>query len=378
MRRKATVLLVIIAIILIIPLTSGQRPAGHTWWVDSSRGSDSTGTGDEAKPFKTITHALSRASEWDTVKVKAASPYDTANGETFPIKLKRNVILMGVSTYTLDAKVMPLIKGGGSYVIPSSSRYVSVLAADGTSISGFLFQALNSGAGVSDAASILCNSTSPTIEDNRFTGSGNAHSGIALLGTAHPTIRNNQFESSGLVWGITAYGYSNPQIQNNRFTGSNGIDCSDHSHPLIEGNFVSTQGAGISTKGWSAATITDNTIFKNRDYGIIVRMDSTPAIQDNRITSNPVGIYLGEGNPVPVIGGGSSSGNNTFNNTAWNIESHSNASISARNNHWPSVCCEDIDAKIYDDDESPLSGKVDIGMCVVCRARSSLSRPLGK
>jgi len=372
----AIIPIIIITLIVTLPPISGQAPPTHTWWVDSDRGSDTRGTGTDAQPFKTITHALSRASGGDTVKVRAASPYDSANGERFPILMKRNVKIIGISTSVIDARTRPVIKGGADYAIPSSSRYVSVLGANGALISGFLFQAVNSGSGRDDGTSILCNATSPTIHDNQFTSSGNAHAGITTMGTAHPAIQNNEFGGTSLAWGITAYEESYPQIEGNKFSGRNGIDCTASSRPVIRNNLVSTQGAGISTKGSATATIIGNVIRRNRDYGVIVRMDSTPAIQDNLIKDNPVGIFIGEGNPVPDIGGGGRSlGNNTFENTVWDVENHSNAPISAKNNHWPNNCCEDIDAKIYDNEENLHSGDIDVGMCIICRARAPLSRP---
>jgi parallel beta-helix repeat protein len=371
MKNFITNLIIFVSILIVAMPSISGAPQTHTWWVDSSSGSDTAGTGSEAKPFKTITYALSKASDrgssyGDTVKVKAASIYSTANGEIFPLRLKRNVKLVGVGIRTSYGMFQPVIRGGASYAIPDASRYVSVIGANGASISGFKFMATNS-AGRQDGTSILCDSTSPTIQKNEFTCSGSAHAGITTLGTAHPLIKDNKFTGASLGWGITAYGESYPDIEDNTFSVWNGIDCTDHSHPVIEGNTIATRSTGISTKGWSTANIVGNTIRDNEDWGIMVRMDSTPAIQDNQIKNNPVGIYIGEGNPVPDIGGGGRSlGNNAFDNTEWNIENHSNVAISAKNNDWLANCYERIDAKIYDNDENPLSGAVNFGTYPSC------------
>lgn len=359
MRRNMVKILIVFLVALVaIPSVSGL---GKTLWVDADRGNDRFGDGGETRPFKTITHALSVASAGDTIKVRAASrKYDEATGERFPISMKPKVAIIGVSR--------PTISGGSPYTLydplegATTTRYVSVLGADSSLISGFMFLAKD-GEG-SPGTSILCNSTSPRIIDNIFRATGSAHAGIATLGTAQPQIQKNVFLGS-LNWGITVYGESYPTITDNKFSTSNGIDCTSRSHPTIENNEISTNGAGISTKGQSSPTIRRNTISGNDGWGIMVRMDSTPAIQDNLITDNPVGIYIGEGNPIPDIGGGGRShGNNTFNNSNWDIENHSRYNISARANHWSSPFCEDIYAKIYDKEEEARVGEVDTGICL--------------
>jgi parallel beta-helix repeat protein len=348
-------------------------PAPTTWSVNSEDGNDVTGTGSTDHPFKTITHALNSAHSGDTIRVEVGLPYDAANGEVFPLGMKRGVDIQGVCIPVINGRIMPVISGGARYDIPESTRgrYVSVLGADDASISGFRFDIINSpgtaAGGNADGTAILCNATSPTIEDNLFSGVG--HAGITTLGNAHPIIRDNDFTGS-LNWGITVYGESYPTIESNDFSGNNGVDCTDHSHPTIDGNTFTCVSTGISTKGWSDALISNNTITRNGDWGIMVRMDSTPVIQDNIITDNPTGIYIAPGGTLnPDIGGGGRShGDNEFNNTIWDIENMNPNNIAARNNHWISHCCEDIDARVYDDDEIAVYGAVDFGPCIICRA----------
>jgi len=213
----------------------------------------------------------------------------------------------------------------------------------------------------------LCNSTSPIIQHNLFTGV-DGHAGITTLGTAHPTIRDNYFTgwispSFSLNWGITVYGESYPRIESNDFVGKGGVDCTAQSNPIIDRNTFSCTGTDISTKGWSNATIINNTITGSGDDGIIIRMSSTPMIQDNVIADNPTGIYISAGgDPDPDIGGGGRShGGNTFNNIDWDLENLCGNDIMAKDNRWPSSPCLDfIDANdIYDDDENAFSGAVD-------------------
>jgi len=353
-----------------------QAPLSHTWYVDAETGNDRTGAGTSSSPFKTITHALSVSSSRDVVKVRDGL-YDAANGEVFPIRLKRGVRLEGIPVPIINGQLLPIIRGGAFYSIPSSERgrYVSVLGADGATISRFRLDSVNSpgsSPGGKDGTSILCDSTSPTITNNVFAGEG--HAGITTLGTAHPLVQDNQFPRS-TNWGITAYGRSYPSVISNSFTGINGMDCSDESYPTIRDNRIScralgeTTSTGLSTKGQSNPTITGNQLLSNKDYGIVVRMDSTPLIQDNRIMDNPTGILIAAGSPHPDLGGGGRSiGNNTFDNSDWDVQNWTPGTIMARNNRWSSSpCCEHIDSgDVYDDDENPVYGSVDYGPCVIC------------
>jgi hypothetical protein len=65
----------------------------YDWYVSASGGSDSN-TGHMAKPFKTITKALSVASSPQVVKVLPGL-YDTAAGEVFPLTIPSGVSLIG-------------------------------------------------------------------------------------------------------------------------------------------------------------------------------------------------------------------------------------------------------------------------------------------
>jgi parallel beta-helix repeat protein len=371
--RRSFISVIVALLVLSSPLVSW----GATWYVNSRDGNDLTGTGTSASPFKTITHALEVSSDGDNIRVEVGEIYDITNGEVFPIRIKRGVNIQGMWIPIIDGRLMPEIRGGARYDIPDSpiGRFVTILCADDASISGFHFVSINSSIGVSDGSSILCDSTSTIIQDNVFDGDG--HAGVTTLGNAHPIIRDNDF-TGNVVWGITAYGESYPQIESNDFSALNGVDCTAYSHPVIDGNTFSCRSTGISTKGWSDATIINNTITENGSMGIIVRMDSTPMIQDNVITENPTGIWINQGNPNPDLGGGGRShGGNTFNNTEWDIENRTSNNIMARNNQWShSPCCESIDSEdIHDDDENPMYGAVDFSPCSVCTMVAPIPEP---
>ena len=369
--RRIFISVIVALLALSYPLVSW----GATWYVNSRDGNDLTGT--SASPFKTITHALEVSSDGDNIRVEVGEIYDITNGEVFPIRMKSGVNIQGMWIPVIDGRLMPEIRGGVRYDIPDSpiGRFVTILCADDASISGFHFVSINSSAGVSDGTSILCDSTSSIIQDNVFNGDG--HAGVTTLGSAHPIIRDNDF-TGNVVWGITVYGESYPEIRYNDFSGMNGVDCTDRSYPIIDGNSFSCGSTGISTKGWADATIINNTITENGSMGIIVRMDSTPIIQDNVITENPTGIWINQGNPNPDLGGGGRShGGNIFNNNDWDIENRTSNNTRAVNNQWShSPCCESIDSEdIYDDDENPMYGAVDFSPCSVCTMAAPIPEP---
>lgn len=355
--------------------------ATSTLYVNSKTGNDSTGTGASKKPFKTITHAMDIARDGTTVIVEGANTYDTANGEVFPIRMKSGVTLTGKKVDSTGVYVpvtkRPVIKGGARYDIPDSpnGRYVAILGADRATISGLTFQGINTPGTTSDDGSpILCDSTSPTIRDNTF--SGKAHAGISTLGDAHPAITGNTFTGE-LSWGITTYAESYPSINSNSFSCTNGIDCSADSYPTVDANKFSCTSTGISAKSASHPVFTNNEVKGNGEYGIMIRMDCTPVFEKNKILQNPIGIYTApSGTAQPDIGGGGrSTGGNEFDNYEWNIYHRGPVDISAKKNSWGSPCCEGIHEKIYDKEDDSLSGTVDVGTCMICTASLSV-RPV--
>ena len=88
--------------------SSGQS---FDWTVDAQAGDD-TNAGTSDAPFKTITHALTEAVLGDFIKVRPGT-YDTANGETFPIRVPGGVRLIGDEAAKGDGVVPTVIRGDG-------------------------------------------------------------------------------------------------------------------------------------------------------------------------------------------------------------------------------------------------------------------------
>lgn len=372
LNRCGTFLFVLVTVAIASPSTTWA----DTCHVNSADGSDLAGTGSSSHPFETITYALTQCDRpGDNIHVEVADPYDTANGEVFPLQVSRGVTLQGVPVRTLWGVIRPLIRGGGHFELPDSrGRYVAVVGADEATISGFRFDVVDDPEFENTGTGIMCDSGSPTVEGNTL--GGDAHAGVATLGESHPIIRNNRFggnRSGNLTWGVTVYGDSEPHIESNTFTTRNGVDSTDRARPTIDSNTISTSGVGVSAKGWSTSTIVNNVIRGNELFGILLRMDSTAMIQSNQIMDSPVGVHIAPGPSCPTVdlgGGGRSDGGNTLRNDEWDLENRCRDPVMARNNSWShSPCCEWIDSEdLFDDDEAPAAGAVDVGLCLLCRA----------
>ncbi len=70
------------------------QSSGVSVYIDPVLGSDTLGTGSQANPWRTITHAIGHVSSGDTIRL-AAGNYTTGSGEQFPLRLPVDVNLIG-------------------------------------------------------------------------------------------------------------------------------------------------------------------------------------------------------------------------------------------------------------------------------------------
>ncbi|MBN2847910.1 MAG: cell wall-binding repeat-containing protein [Coriobacteriia bacterium] len=107
--RRLGLLLAAILLFSMIPALgppSAAAAAPADIWVSATTGSDTTGDGSAAAPFKTITKALSVAAAFDDIHVMPGT-YNTALGETFPLDIPQHVSLLG------EGPPLPHIAGDG-------------------------------------------------------------------------------------------------------------------------------------------------------------------------------------------------------------------------------------------------------------------------
>ncbi|MBD2142451.1 DUF1565 domain-containing protein [Anabaena sp. FACHB-1250] len=259
-------------------------PVSSIIYVDPVNGLDPDQAGISAKPYKTITYAMSRA-ETGTVIQLAPGNYSS---ESFPIKLKRGVTLRGDESSKGERVV---ISGGGDYISSIFAKQnITILADQDTTIEGLTVTNTNErGTGV------WVESTNPTIKNSTFIN--NAREGVFVTGTGNPKIENNRF------------------VRNS----ANGISLTKSSQGEIRNNLFQNNGFGLAIGNDSTTTLTENQIIQNKD-GIVISESAKPLVRKNTIQNNKRdGIVLIH-DALPDLGTSNNPGGNVIaNNGRYNF-----------------------------------------------------------
>src|SRR5882762_1923088 len=191
-----------------------ERPSIH--YVSASAGLD-TNPGTQSLPFKTITHAMTKATSGSTVQVLPGI-YDTSDlntPEVFPITVPAGVLLIGDETNKVGGSTPTTIFGGGSApVFPGV--IVALLPGTGSTIAGFT---ITNASGNFHDGLILSNS-SVTLRNNTITGE--SRNGVNIDASTNHVITGNQIVNnpgSGLAF---LKGGVGSKVENNVITG-NGV-----------------------------------------------------------------------------------------------------------------------------------------------------------
>jgi hypothetical protein len=165
-----------------------------TQWFVSTAGNDGNAGTSAAKPFKTITKALSLAQRGQTVFVKPGT-YDGPNGEVFPLKVPAGVTLIGDEP---SRGASPLTRISGN-VSPGA----------GSTVAGFTITTGSDGLSAAAAGAFIRNNT---FSGNSFSIQVTAPSQSVLL---------NAFSNVG-GWGIlySTGSTASGKVENNTFTGN--------------------------------------------------------------------------------------------------------------------------------------------------------------
>jgi len=282
--------------------------ATDTFYV-SPTGSNTTGTGAKNNPWRTITFALSQLNADSlnpkVLKLTAGIFGVTATGESFPIKLKNWISLLG--------------NGGVNTIIDANQ---SARAVFGQNV-----------AGVSMTALTLRNGFAKID-----TGEGSRGGGILLRNCRKIVIKDCRIranEAKTLGGGVLLDGGSDILLENN----------------LLETN-VAFDGAGIychlSKSARLFANIIQQNAAKNSAGGVYIDL-AAPVLQRNRIrgnsasrtiTKNAGGIIVYSSNPI--IGGALDAGNDIHDNiggaTGAQLYVIDNTTpVNARYNYWGAV-----------------------------------------
>lgn len=105
MKNKVVRILGIVSLFALFCLTYPSSATATDYYVDVVNGSNQTGDGSQANPWKNITHALTQITGTGHVVNILAGAYNQANGESFPINMLDGVSLAGAdrNTTVLDA-----------------------------------------------------------------------------------------------------------------------------------------------------------------------------------------------------------------------------------------------------------------------------------
>jgi parallel beta-helix repeat protein len=285
-----------------------QVPVGATVLnVNPTTGNDVVGGGSAATPLKTITFALTQVKPTATVIQLTPGVYSKESGETFPLKLKPNVTVLGDES----------TKGQGILIQGAGKLLTKALGSQDTTIS-------------MDKNTVL---RGVTVTNLAQRGTG------VWVESTNPVIANNTFANSGRE-GIFVTGQGTPLIGSNIFVKNvgSGVSIIDSAAGTVTGNLFQENGFGLSIGGAATTELQNNQIVKNI-AGIIINKDARPVLRANTISENQEsGIFIGT-NGNPDLGTASAAGNNIIrgNNTAkkpkvFDIENSTTNTIAAVGN----------------------------------------------
>ena len=271
-------------------MISSAAPRAGTYYVDAINGSDSTGNGSAAAPWKTITYALSQVGDPPSEIHVAPGNYDTTLGESFPLVMESGTSLLGAGyTTTLISGVstQPVLQ------IPEAVTYPTVVSG---------FKIINGDTGIYIVGS-AGPGTSPVIETNWITGNNTGIYNYAVDNEIHGVIRNNLITNNRSL-GIYSYSARtriDTTIVGNHISsnGSHGIECfaDGWSGPLgcdmsIIGNVIN------ANQGWGylhlygiffkpiTATFSNNLVFNNAAGGLYFQQEDNTVLINNTIAYN--------------------------------------------------------------------------------------------
>jgi len=229
------------------PPESTVPPAQTIFYVSTS-GSD-TNPGTQSSQFKTITHAMTKATRSGSTVYAAVGTYDVANGETFPITVPAGVLLIGDEANKGGGGSPTRIVGGG--LAPGSAPGnvgVAVLPGTGSTIAGFTITNSN-GSFAERRGLILANST-VTLRNNTVTGATHKAGVYIDASTNHMITGNRIVDNGGSSMGsglAFSKGGVGSKVENNVITGNGfGVEYDVAGGDLGSGSAGSAGGNVIS------------------------------------------------------------------------------------------------------------------------------------
>ncbi|MCP3978416.1 MAG: DUF1565 domain-containing protein, partial [bacterium] len=319
-------------------------------FVDITFGSDVTGDGSFANPWRHITYALTQVGSPETIRVRPGLYDTTVDGdgfsEVFPIQLADGVSILstgGASVTTVDADRtagvfdadgvgagtrlegftitggLTTAQGGAFYVLNSSLEIRDNVITDN--------QSVGSSAGWGGGLYIV-GTSSAIIENNEITdnladGSNSAYGGgIAISGTGTNgtriegnTIARNTCGNASSVYGAGIYAPSGAEIRGNRIEGNvligstkrgGGIYTAGASVRLLGNRILdhagATYGGGIYGSGLSSTGRIVNNIVVGNEATLLgggVRLSNSSSVE---LVNNTIAANTGDGISMDASG----------------------------------------------------------------------------
>ena len=196
-------------------------PPAQTIFYVSTSGSDMN-PGTQSSQFKTITHAMTKATRSGSTVYVAVGTYDVANGETFPITVPAGVLLIGDEANKGGGSTPTRIVGGGGQAPGATAGFgVALLAGTGSTIAGFTIT--NNNPALSGRYGLFLSNSSVTLRNNTVTGATHK-AGVYVGASTNHMITGNRIvdnggssAGSGLAFGK---GGAGSKVENNVITGN--------------------------------------------------------------------------------------------------------------------------------------------------------------
>lgn len=298
--RLGSLVLVMFCIMLLIGVNIANAA---TIYVDA--GNEGEKDGSAAKPFNTIEEGINVAQSGDTIQV-AAGTYEVMNIEV------DNMDELNLQGAGADTTIIHLTEG--QYILSLSnvkSGKIDGFTLKGTDGYGTGIQLTSSSLTITNnrfedgSTGISCWRGTPTVSNNEFTSSG----GIDLKTTDNATISDNTISGGGISLEASA----KATITNNKIHGYHyqGIYCGAGSEATITHNEVTGDGEKGILIEKASIVAEENTITRNKYYGIYGTFSDNVVISGNTIAENgSTGIKLElstatiSGNHIKTNGGG--------------------------------------------------------------------------
>lgn len=250
-------------------------------YVDPQIGNDSNQGGIHT-PLKTITQALKIAQDYTVISL-APGNYNEETGEVFPLIIKNNITLKGVTGGQGNSVI---IEGNGAFISHTAAEQNVTIAA------------------IKNAGAI----TGVTVTNPHSRGNG------LWIESANPQVSYSTFSRSGNT-GLSINGNSNPVITNNYFyrNGGNGLLIYDNSQAQVSDNLFDNTGFGVSLVQ-NATSILSNNTFQGNRIAIILEGNSQGILRDNNITNSLENGLVAIAESKVDLGVSNQLGNNIFRN----------------------------------------------------------------